>query len=74
MTAHKHVYDLHPNPKFAADGLVACTVCGFAVPLRMLASRVNLESITARENATDAVKALLDDDSELPQAARKMWS
>lgn len=53
-TAHAHTYDLHPNPKYST--MVACTVCGFAVPLRMLTSRVSLDAIVARENATQAVR------------------
>jgi hypothetical protein len=53
--AHLHNYDLHPKE---ADRVV-CLACGFAVPLRMLASHTSLDAIVARKNATEAVREAL---------------
>ena len=59
-TTHSHRYDLlPPNPNFLTTR-VACTICGFSVPLHMLESRTNLDAITARKNATQAVRDRLD--------------
>ena len=55
MTAHKHRYDLHPRDATR----VSCAICGFSVPLSALKSKHNLDSIVARDNATEAVRSAL---------------
>jgi hypothetical protein len=60
QTAHAHRYDLLPNDSTR----VACLDCGFAVPLSALKSRGNLDSITARRNATPAVREAIERQSE----------
>ena len=57
--AHTHRYDLRPPSPMFLSPRVACTICGFSVPLSMLASKVNLDSMTARKNATQAVRDAL---------------
>ena len=60
MTAHKHNYDLLPaRPGFWNSPRVGCTICGFNVPLAAIASHTNLDAITARRNATQAVRDAL---------------
>lgn len=55
--AHKHRYDL--DARVDRAGFVVCTVCGFCLPLKALASKVNLDAITARRHATQAVREAL---------------
>ena len=57
--AHSHNYDLSINS--FNETRATCTICGFSVPLSMLRSRVNLDAITARENATQRLRDELAD-------------
>ena len=61
--AHSHTYDIQPSSPMFESPRVRCTICGFSVPLHMLASRVNLDAITARRNATPAVREALEQQS-----------
>ena len=54
--AHLHLYDIQTNEPHR----VACSICGFAVPITALASEHNLDAITARKNATQAVVDTLE--------------
>lgn len=56
--AHAHTYDLRLNS--FGEERATCTICGFSVPLDALRSRVNLDAIVARKNATQRLRDLVE--------------
>lgn len=61
MAAHRHTFDVVPPSPLFASPRVRCTECGFGVPLQMLVSKTNLDSLVALKNASPAVKQAVAD-------------
>jgi hypothetical protein len=62
LKAHSHVFDIWPNDEH--PDRVYCLVCGFAITVGELRSKVNLTAMTALSNATDRVRDLVKDKGE----------
>jgi hypothetical protein len=62
LTAHSHIFDIWPTDEHSDR--VYCLVCGFAIPVKALRSKVNLTAMTALSNATDRVRDLVKDKGE----------